>query len=73
MSMCALAVYEWDRGGFKYPRRWMAKWGGLSMAHTAPDEAGEWKEYCNCKKQCENSIRPIKQVDVHEWKGALLP
>ncbi len=72
MSQCALAIYHWDRSGHKYPRRWLAKWGGLSMAHTAPDDANEWKEYCNCRTQCQNSIRPTITNDVHQWPGEVL-
>jgi len=72
MSQCALAIYEWDKWGHQWPRRWMAKHGGLSIAHAVEDDPQEFREYRNCRTQCENSIRPIPSSEIHNWPGAVI-
>lgn len=72
MSQCALAVYEWDKWGHKWPRRWMAKHGGLSIAHAVEDDPNEFKEYRSCRTQCENSMRRIPPSEIHNWPGAII-
>jgi len=71
MSDCALAIYEFDRSGYKYPRRWMARWGNLSIAHAADSQ--DFKEYANTRKQCQDLILPMRMpVDIHAWPGEVL-